>query len=160
MMTTLSSVARVDLALREADVDANIQTLDASTRTASEAAAAIGCTVAQIAKSLIFRGADTGFSILVIASGTNRVDEEKIAVVVGEKVSRASAEFVREMTGYVIGGVPPLAHATPPRWVLVDNDLAQYESVWAAAGTPHSVVCLTPAALLKVSKGRVADIKH
>ncbi len=102
---------------------------DASTRTADDAAAAIGCTVAEIAKSLVFRSA-SGRSVLVIASGANRVDEEKVAALIGERIGRADAEFVRQETGFAIGGVPPVAHATPPI-VLIDEALMRFSEIWA-----------------------------
>ena len=129
---------------------------DASTRTAEDAAAAIGCTVAQIAKSLVFR-AESGRSVLVIASGANRVDEKKAAAVVGERIGRADAEFVRQATGFAIGGVPPLGHATAPV-VLIDQKLMQFDEIWAAAGTPNAVFRLTPADLITLTGGAVAEI--
>ncbi len=118
---------------------------EASTRTSQDAAAAIGCTVAEIAKSLIFKSAQ-GRAVLVIASGVNRVDEKKVRALLGEKIGRADADFVREATGYAIGGVPPVGHATPPI-VLIDQDLQRFPAVWAAAGTPNAVFKITPADL-------------
>jgi prolyl-tRNA editing enzyme YbaK/EbsC (Cys-tRNA(Pro) deacylase) len=115
---------------------------DAGTRTAAEAAAAIGCAVAQIAKSILFR-AESGRPVLVVASGTNRVDERKVAALVGERIGRADAEFVRAATGFAIGGVPPVGHATAPV-VLLDRDLLRFAEIWAAAGTPNAVFRLTP----------------
>jgi prolyl-tRNA editing enzyme YbaK/EbsC (Cys-tRNA(Pro) deacylase) len=129
---------------------------EASTRTSQDAAAAIGCTVAEIAKSLIFKSAQ-GRAVLVIASGVNRVDEQKVRALLGEKIGRADAEFVRDKTGYAIGGVPPVGHATAPI-VLVDQDLQQFPTVWAAAGTPNAVFKVTPADLVRLTQGRVADI--
>jgi prolyl-tRNA editing enzyme YbaK/EbsC (Cys-tRNA(Pro) deacylase) len=129
---------------------------DASTRTSEDAAAAIGCTVAEIAKSLVFKAA-SGRPVLVIASGTNRVDEKKVRALLGEKIARADADFVREATGYAIGGVPPLAHATAPV-VLIDGDLETFETIWAAAGTPNAVFRLTPADLVRLTGGQVADV--
>ena len=129
---------------------------DASTRTSEDAAAAIGCTVAEIAKSLVFKAA-SGRPVLVIASGTNRVDEKKVRALLGEKIARADADFVREATGYAIGGVPPLAHATAPV-VLIDGDLEAFETIWAAAGTPNAVFRLTPADLVRLTGGQVADV--
>jgi len=107
----------------------------------------------------VFRTA-SGASILVIASGINRVDERCVADLIGEPIERAPAEFVREMSGYAIGGVPPIAHAYPPDAVLIDADLMTFDAIWAAAGTPNAVVRLTPAELLQVSRGRVADVKR
>ncbi|MCC6717846.1 MAG: YbaK/EbsC family protein [Acetobacteraceae bacterium] len=129
---------------------------DASTRTAAEAAAAIGCTVGQIAKSILFRAA-SGRPVLVVACGTNRVDEGKVAALLGEPVGRADAAFVRAATGYAIGGVPPVGHATAPR-VLLDRDLAGFDSIWAAAGTPNAVFRLTPADLSRLTGAGFADI--
>jgi prolyl-tRNA editing enzyme YbaK/EbsC (Cys-tRNA(Pro) deacylase) len=129
---------------------------EASTRTSADAAAAVGCAVAQIAKSLLFR-ARSGRPVLVIASGSNRVDEKKVAALTGEKISRADAEFVREHTGFAIGGVPPLGHATPPVTVI-DEDLLRCETIWAAAGTPNAVFPLAPSDLVALTGGTVAAI--
>ena len=129
---------------------------EASTRTSQEAAAAVGCAVAEIAKSLIFKSAQ-GRAVLVIASGVNRVDEKKVRALLGEKIGRADAEFVRDKTGYAIGGVPPVGHATPPI-VLIDEDLQRFPAVWVAAGTPNAVLRITPADLVRLTQGRVADI--
>jgi len=129
---------------------------DASTRTSQEAAAAIGCTVAEIAKSLIFKAAD-GRPVVVIASGASRVDEKKVRALLGQKIERADPDFVRDATGYVIGGVPPVGHATPPV-VLIDRDLQRFPAVWAAAGTPNAVFRIAPADLIRLTDGRVADL--
>jgi prolyl-tRNA editing enzyme YbaK/EbsC (Cys-tRNA(Pro) deacylase) len=129
---------------------------EASTRTSKDAAAALGCTVAEIAKSLIFKAAD-GRPVLVIASGVNRVDEAKLREVLGQDIDRADAEFVRVATGFAIGGVPPLGHATEPI-VLIDSDLQQLSHLWAAAGTPNAVFRLTPDDLLRLTRGRVAEL--
>jgi prolyl-tRNA editing enzyme YbaK/EbsC (Cys-tRNA(Pro) deacylase) len=130
---------------------------DATTRTAADAAAAIGCTVAQIAKSLIFRGAGTNRPVLVVASGANRVDETKVAEAVGEGIARADAEFVRAATGFAIGGVPPVGHDNPPT-VLIDRSLMAFAEIWAAAGTPNAVFRLTPSDLVSLTGGRIAAI--
>jgi prolyl-tRNA editing enzyme YbaK/EbsC (Cys-tRNA(Pro) deacylase) len=129
---------------------------EASTRTAEDAAAAVSCTAAQIAKSLVFRSAN-GRSVLVIASGANRVDEKAAAALIGERIGRADADFVRQATGFAIGGVPPVGHATPPI-VLIDEDLMGFEEIWAAAGTPNAVFRLTPADLVALTGGRVAKV--
>jgi prolyl-tRNA editing enzyme YbaK/EbsC (Cys-tRNA(Pro) deacylase) len=129
---------------------------EAGTRTSEAAAAAIGCSVAEIAKSLLFKTAQ-GRPVLVVASGANRVDEKKVRAVLGEKVERADADFVRHATGYAIGGVPPVAHATPPI-VLIDRDLERFAFVWAAAGTPNAVFRVAPADLVRLTQGQVADI--
>jgi prolyl-tRNA editing enzyme YbaK/EbsC (Cys-tRNA(Pro) deacylase) len=130
---------------------------DASTRTSAEAAAAIGCEVAEIAKSLVFKGAQTGRPVLVVASGTNRVDEKKVARLIGEKISRADAEFVRAATGFAIGGVPPVGHATAPITVI-DEDLLRFAAIWAAAGTPNAVFKLTPGELQELTGAQTAQI--
>ncbi|MAT84631.1 MAG: prolyl-tRNA editing protein [Gammaproteobacteria bacterium] len=127
-----------------------------STRSAADAAAAIGCPVAAIAKSLVFRQAD-GAPVLVIASGTNRVDEARVAAVLGQPIGRADADFVREHTGYAIGGVAPVGHPAPIR-TLLDRDLLALPEIWAAAGTPNAVFRMTPAQLEALTGGEVADV--
>ena len=129
---------------------------ETSTRTSEDAAAAVGCTVPEIAKSLIFRAAD-GRPVLVIASGANRVDEKKVRALLGQKIDRADADFVRTATGYAIGGVPPVGHATPPT-VLIDRDLLRLTAVWAAGGTPNAVFRIAPADLVRLTQARVADV--
>jgi prolyl-tRNA editing enzyme YbaK/EbsC (Cys-tRNA(Pro) deacylase) len=129
---------------------------DASTRTAEDAAAAIGCTVAQIAKSLVFRSG-SGRAVLVVASGVNRVDEKKVAALIGEPIGRADADFVREATGFAIGGVPPVGHRTAPV-ALIDEALMAFGEIWAAAGTPNAVFRLTPADLVALTGGAVGAI--
>ena len=129
----------------------------AEMRTAADAAAAIGCTVAQIAKSMIFRAAESDRPVLVITSGSVRVDAKKVANLLGEKVKRASPEFVRDNTGFAIGGVPPVAHRVEPV-VLIDETLFDLECLWAAAGTPNAVFRLLPEDLSRLTAGVVADI--
>lgn len=128
-----------------------------STRTAADAAAAIGCEVAQIAKSMIFRAADSDRPVLVIASGSVRVDPDKVAALLDEEVTRASPEFVRDNTGFAIGGVAPVAHRVEPV-VLIDESLFDLDCLWAAAGTPNAVFRLLPDDLLRLTAGVVADI--
>ena len=130
-----------------------------STRTSAEAAAAIGCTVAQIAKSLLFRGRDSGRPVLVIASGTNRVDERNVAALMDERIQRPDADYVRTATGYVIGGVPPVAHAQLIT-TLIDADLLTLDPIWAAAGTPFAVFRLTAEELVALSGGQVVEVKQ
>jgi Cys-tRNA(Pro) deacylase len=130
---------------------------DASTRTAADAATAIGCDVAQIAKSLIFRGSRSGRAILIIASGVDRVDEKKAAAALGESIDRADADFVREATGFAIGGVPPVGHKTAPI-VLIEQSVMQFAEIWAAAGTPNAVFRLTPADLVELTGGRTVAV--
>jgi prolyl-tRNA editing enzyme YbaK/EbsC (Cys-tRNA(Pro) deacylase) len=126
-------------------------------RTAVEAAAAVGCGVGQIAKSLVFRAAHSGRPILVIASGTNRVNERTVAALVAEPIEKADADFVRERTGFAIGGVPPLGHAQRIE-PLIDEDLVAHTEIWAAAGHPNAVFKLSPGDLLTMTGGRVVRI--
>lgn len=130
---------------------------DTSTRTAAEAAAAIGCTVGQIAKSLIFRAAETGRPVLAIASGSVRVDEARLSGLLGEPIGRADATFVREQTGFAIGGVPPVGHRNAPV-IFIDDTLLGFETIWAAGGTPNAVFRLSPSDLLRLTGGTVAAI--
>jgi Cys-tRNA(Pro) deacylase len=130
---------------------------DASTRTAADAAAAIGCEVGQIAKSLIFRGEASGQAVLIIASGADRIDEKKAAAALGEPIVRADPEFVREATGFAIGGVPPVGHKTKPI-VLIEEQLMQLDEIWAAAGTPNAVFRLTPSDLVELTGGRTVAV--
>ncbi len=158
--TSLSgeSPQKVQNALAAAGIPATVREMPASTRTAKEAAATIGCTVAQIAKSLVFRASRTDRAILVIASGTNRVNETLLAQLADEPIERATPEFVRVRTGFVIGGVPPIGHPSSlPTWM--DRDLLQFETIWAAAGTPFAVFEITPADLQRISGATVADLK-
>lgn len=134
-----------------------VRELEQPTRSAAEAAAALGCRVDQIAKSLVFRGVRSGQVVLVIASGANRVDEGKVAALLGEPVARANAAFVRARTGFAIGGVPPIGHAETPR-TLLDEDLLRWEEIWAAGGTPNAIFRLTPADLLAMTQGQVTRI--
>lgn len=133
-----------------------VSTFPEGTRTAADAAAAIGCDVGQIVKSLVFRRA-SGAALLVVASGSNRVDEGKLAALTGEPVGKADAAFVRAATGFAIGGVPPAGHPSPVD-TIVDEDLLAFDEVWAAAGTPRTVFPLTPAELVEMTGGRVADV--
>ncbi|MBU5466183.1 YbaK/EbsC family protein [Virgibacillus sp. MSJ-26] len=129
-----------------------------STRTAKEAASAIGCDVAQIAKSIVFRLMESNKPLLVIASGANRIDEKQIKKHLDDKLGKANADFVREHTGYVIGGVPPLGH-TEPIQTYIDEDIFQFKDIWAAAGHPKAVVQLTPDELIEMTEGTVVAVK-
>ena len=152
------SVARVREALARLGLAAEIREFDASTRTSADAAAAIGCTVAQIAKSVIFRAKGAGQPVLVIASGINRIDEKKLEAALGDKIGRADAEFVRASTGFAIGGVAPVGHTGPVK-IFIDQDLNQYAEIWAAAGSPNAVFRLTPADLQRITGGTVIAVK-
>ena len=130
---------------------------EASTRSAAEAAAAIGCTVGQIAKSLVFRAATSDRAVIVITSGTNRVHEFTIATHLGETIERANADFVRERTGFAIGGVPPIGYSGPVL-IIIDEDLRLFDEIWAAAGTPNSVFRLTFDDLVQLTGGTVSRV--
>ncbi|MBK7320455.1 YbaK/EbsC family protein [Candidatus Villigracilis affinis] len=129
-----------------------------STRTAQEAADRAGCELGQIVKSLIFRGKTSGKPILVLTSGVNRVDEKRISEYAGESISRADADFVRTVTGYAIGGVPPIGHNEKMETYL-DEDFLQYKMVWAAAGTPNAIFELTMDDLQKMTEGKITQVK-
>ncbi len=157
-MTELSEKAqKVQEFLTALGLSVEVKELPQSTRTAQEAAKAIGCAVGQIAKSLVFRGGQSGKAILVVASGSNRVNEARLAELAGEPVAKADASFVRAYTGFVIGGVPPVGHSSPLE-TYIDQDLLQYEEIWAAAGTPHAVFRLTPDELQKIVPGKIVSI--
>ena len=132
--------------------------LPQSTRTAAEAALAVGCTVGQIVKSIVFRAAETNRPVLVITSGANRVSEKAVAALLGEPLAKADADFVRTRTGFVIGGVPPVAHIET-LVTFIDEDLLAYGEIWAAAGTPNAVFRLTPSDLLALTSGKVVKVK-
>lgn len=158
-MKELSSLGtrRFRDALAERGFAVEIRELDESTRTAAEAASAVGCEIGQIAKSLVFRTVDTGLPVLVVASGPNRVDEATIAGSVGATIEKADAEFVRRTTGYAIGGVPPAGHAMP-MLTIIDEDLARQPVVWAAAGTPNAVFRLSGEELVAMTGGQVLAV--
>ena len=159
MSETLSSSAnRVQESLQELGLTLNVVELPASTRTAGDAARAIGCKVQHIAKSLVFRGKNTDSPILVIASGANRVDEKKLCDLSNEPLGKADADFVRKRTGFAIGGIPPVGHAERLK-TYIDEDLFKYDVIWAAAGTPYAVFKLKPHDLLKMTGGEVVAIK-
>lgn len=157
-MQLKGSAARVQAALDLAGLALTVREFPASTRTAQDAADAIGCPVAAIAKSLIFRAKQSDRPVLIVASGANRVDEKRVAQHLGEALGRADAAFVREKTGFAIGGVPPCGHTTPPV-VFLDEDLFELEEIWAAAGTPNAVFRLTPEALKALTQGEVIRVK-
>jgi len=153
-----SNARRVRDALQALGFTFKVVELPASTRTASDAARAIGCQVQNIAKSLVFRGKHTDSPILVIASGKNRVDEAKLSRLADEPVEKADADFVRRHTGFSIGGVSPIGHIENLE-TFIDEDLFQYKAIWAAAGTPYAVFELKPDDLLKMTNGKVVAVK-
>ncbi|MEO8484716.1 MAG: YbaK/EbsC family protein [Betaproteobacteria bacterium] len=152
------SAQRVQDALAAAGLDCRIVEHAQTARTSADAAALLGCDVAQIAKSLVFRrGRDGDGAVLVIASGANRVDEAKVAAHLGEPIGRADAAFVRHATGYAIGGIPPLGHAMPMP-VFIDRALLPFDVVYAAGGTPNALFPIAPADLVRASGATVADV--
>lgn len=157
-MNLTPSAQKVQDALAAYGLELHVVELPASTHTSAEAAAAIGCQVAQIAKSIIFATRNTHQAILVIASGINRVGESIITREIGEPLEKASADFVKEQTGFVIGGVPVVGHIQPLT-TFIDKDLLQYPELWAAAGTPHAVFRLTPTDLCKITNGKIIALK-
>lgn len=160
MTTSLSpSAQRVQDALSARGVELQVVEMPDSTRTSAEAATAVGCSVGQIAKSLVFKGKVSDRPLLVIASGSNRVDEKKLAARFGEKIEKPDADFVRARTGFVIGGVPPVGHSEPLT-TLIDADLFQYNEIWGAAGTPNAVFRLTPQQLVEITGGDVVDVRR
>jgi prolyl-tRNA editing enzyme YbaK/EbsC (Cys-tRNA(Pro) deacylase) len=154
--TLPESARRVAQLLRERGHTKAVVMLPETGKTSAEAAAGLGCSVAQIAKSILFRRREDDAPVLVVASGANRVDEKKVAQQVGE-IARADAKFVREKTGYAIGGVCPIGHATPPV-ALIDADLLELDSLWAAAGHPHAVFNLSPQELVALTGAPVVDV--
>jgi prolyl-tRNA editing enzyme YbaK/EbsC (Cys-tRNA(Pro) deacylase) len=158
-MTEFASptVRRVQDALSALGRGHEIVDLGLSARTAAEAAQAVGCRVDQIVKSLVFRLRDSGRALLVVASGAHRVDERKVAALVGEGLERADADFVRSETGFAIGGVAPIGH-TRPILTLIDEDLLRWDAIWAAAGHPNMVFRLTPDDLVAMTGGRVSAV--
>lgn len=159
MMGVLKDSAQIvqDMII-QSGYDNEVIELPQSARTAQEAADALNCKVAQIAKSIIFRLEESNQPVLVIASGMNRVNEKQIEKFLNENIGKADAEFVREHTGFVIGGVSPIGHKKPIL-TFIDEDLLQYQDVWAAAGHPKAIFQLTPDELIKMTKGTVVNIK-
>jgi prolyl-tRNA editing enzyme YbaK/EbsC (Cys-tRNA(Pro) deacylase) len=151
------AAARVQQLLGEMGLTTEVIEFAGTTKTSADAAQQIGCSVAQIAKSLIFRAKQSNRPVLVIASGVNRVDEKALEALLGEKIGKADADFVREKTGYAIGGVAPIGHASPPV-TFIDEDLLKLETIWAAAGTPFAVFRLAASDLERLTGGQVAKI--
>jgi len=155
---TSPSVLRVQDALRALGRGHEIVDLGKSARTAADAAREVGCQVDQIVKSLVFRLRGSGQALLVVTSGAHRVDEQKVAALVGEPIERADADFVRAETGFAIGGVAPLGHAKPIL-TLIDEHLLRWDAIWAAAGHPNTVFRLTPDDLVTMTGGRIVAVK-
>jgi prolyl-tRNA editing enzyme YbaK/EbsC (Cys-tRNA(Pro) deacylase) len=157
LSATQGSVERVRAALVMAGHPDTIAAFPEGTRTAADAAAAVGCSVAQIAKSIVFRAGEG--AVVVIASGANRVDAARAAALLGTTLRRADAAFVRDATGFAIGGVAPIAHTGPVR-ILIDRDLLSLDTIYAAAGSPTHVFRTTPAELIRLTDGLVGDVKE
>jgi prolyl-tRNA editing enzyme YbaK/EbsC (Cys-tRNA(Pro) deacylase) len=151
------SAQSVQDVLSKKGLETKVVELPASTRTAEDAAKAIGCQVAQIVKSLIFRTKNTNRAILVLASGVNRVNEKMIAAQVGEEIIKADADFTREVTGFAIGGIPPVGHKQKID-TYIDKDLLQYQELWAAAGTPNAVFSLNSSVIQDLTEGKIISI--
>jgi len=151
------SAQRVAERAAAAGLDVKVVAMPASTRTAEEAAAACGCSVGQIVKSLVFRGKTTGKPVLILVSGDNRVDIKRVAGDIGEAIERADADWVRAETGFAIGGIPPLGHDRPLA-TYMDRALTRYETVWAAAGTPNCVMALDPARLAAATGASIVAV--
>ena len=158
-MTQLSpSAQKIQNLLNSLGYDYTVIEHAESTRTAQEAADRAGCELGQIVKSLIFRGKTSGKPILVLTSGANRVDEKRISGYAGETIGRADADFVRTVTGFAIGGVPPIGHAQKMETYL-DEDFLSYQTIWAAAGTPNAIFELKTEDLQKMTDGKIAQVK-
>lgn len=152
-----ASAQKVQDDLRARGFSNTVLELEVPVKTAAAAAEGVGCEVAQIVKSLVFRGATSGRAVLVVASGVNRVDTTKLESLVGESVTMGDPRFVREVTGFAIGGIPPVGHAQPLE-VFVDQHLTTLPSLWAAAGHPNSLFRLTPEELVRMTNGRVCEL--
>lgn len=160
MNTNLTrSAASVQEALNNKGLECMVRELPQSTRTAIDAATAIGCEVTQIVKSLIFKTKTTHRPVLILASGPNRVNEKVIEREVGEEITKADADFAREITGFAIGGIPPVGHKEKIDLIFIDEDLLKFDSVWAAAGTPNAVFNLRGNDLLEMTAGKVISIQ-
>ena len=153
-----ASAQKVQDILASLGFSCQVVELPNSTRTAKDAAQAIGCQVGQIVKSLVFKGKHSHRPVLVVASGINRVNEQRLGELVDEPVEKADADFVRQRTGFAVGGVPPVGHVEPIE-TFIDEDLQHYEEIWAAAGTPFAIFCLTPIDLQRMTGGHVTAIK-
>ena len=152
-----ASAQKVQDDLRARGFGNTVIELEVPVKTAAAAAEGVGCEVAQIVKSLVFRGTHTGDAVLVVASGANRVDTAKLAALLGEDVAMADPRLVRELTGFAIGGIPPVGH-TSPLPVYIDQHLTTLPDLWAAAGHPNSLFRLTPDELVRMTNGRVCEL--
>lgn len=152
------SAQSVQEALSNKGLTCKVIELSASARTALVAADAIGCDVAQIVKSLIFKTKTTHLPVLVLASGPTRVNEKMIESHVGEKITKADADFTREITGFAIGGIPPIGHKNTIEHIYIDEDLLKFDEIWAAAGTPNAVFNMKSRDLVELTRGKIVSI--
>lgn len=149
---------KVKTSLKNLNIDCEIVTFNQSTKTAYQAAKALNCDISQIVKSLVFKGKTSNKPYLILVSGINRVDEEKVSKIIGEFIEKADADFVKEKTGFTIGGVAPIGYKDIID-VYIDKDLLNFEFVWAAAGTPNSVFKIDSNTLVKVTNAKIIEIK-
>jgi prolyl-tRNA editing enzyme YbaK/EbsC (Cys-tRNA(Pro) deacylase) len=152
------SIQKVSRTLEGLDLKAQIKVMPSSTRTSQDAAQAVECQVGQIAKSLIFKAKQSKNPVLIIASGANMVDLKKASALLGEKLGKADADFVKRKTGFTIGGVPPVGHLEPVT-TFIDQDLLKYDYIWAAAGTPNALFKLDSRELPRITQGKVCKIR-
>jgi len=153
-----SSAQKVQDVLQDLSASFQVIEFEESTRTAQEAADRVNCQLGQIVKTLVFKTKTSNRGVLVLTSGSNRVDESRIGQYTGESIVRPDADFVRDLTGFSIGGVPPVGHPQPIE-TYIDEDLLQYPYVWAAAGSPKAVFKLTPSELINITHGKVMPVK-
>ena len=152
-----SSSKKVADFLESKGIRAVVREIPESTRTSAEAARAIGCDISEIAKSIVFRGMETGKPYIVLAQGSSKINEEKVEKETGEKVTKADAEFAREQTGFAIGGIPPFGRSAKIK-TFIDRNLMKHKEIWAAAGTPNSVFSISPDDLIRITEGNVAEV--
>lgn len=158
--TLAKSAANVQAALNKLGLVCTVLELPSSTRTADDAALSIGCNISQIVKSLIFKTKNSDKPILVLTSGSNKVNEEQIESYVEERIVKADADFVRAVTGFAIGGIPPIGHKNHIDLIYIDQDLMMHNKVWAAAGMPNAVFCIRSKDLVKITNGKVISVAN
>jgi len=151
-------VKKIKKFLEKFGIKSKVREFSETTKTAADAAKALNCEIGQIAKSIIFKGILSNEPVLVIASGGNRINEKIISERLGEEIEKADADFVRQKTGFAIGGVSPFGHREKIK-TFIDKDLLEYKVIWAAAGTPNAVFPLAPEELVKITEGQVVELK-
>lgn len=152
------SAKTVQYVLAKKGLECKVVEMADSTRTAQDAANAIGCDIAQIVKSLIFKTKATHRPVLILVSGQNRVNEKVIESHVGEKITKADADFTKDITGFAVGGIPPIGHRQVIDFIFIDQDLMKFDSIWAAAGTPNAVFNLQSKNLVEMTEGKIISI--